>query len=200
MNFNDLTQIELNNQFIEIHQYSELDRSGLIQQFNPEIFKHFTRSYNTCDEFIQDKLEKLSKNEQVPYIVKDIQINQVVGTFSLGNIDLKNKSIEIGSIWFGIQFIGKFYNAMTNYLILEYLFETLRFNRVQWKTDELNVVSQKAALSIGYTQEGVLRHHIIKQSGEIRDTVMFSIIIDEWGTVKWQLKNKIAKKLVVNEV
>lgn len=195
MNFEEPLNIELNNEFIGIHQYSVIDKNGLEQQFDPEIFNWFTRDYNTCDEFIQDKLEKLDKKEQVPYIVKDLHLDQVVGTFSLGNIDLANKSIEIGSIWFGKSFIGSFYNAMTNLLILEYLFERLKFNRVQWKTDKLNLISQKAALSLGFTQEGILRKHIIKQSGVVRDTVMFSIIIDEWETGKIKIKDKIANKL-----
>jgi RimJ/RimL family protein N-acetyltransferase len=196
INFNDLTDINLTNQIIDIHPYTVTDRNGLIRQYNPNIFKYFTRNYKSCDEFIQDKLEQQKLQNQILFIVSDVLQKNVIGTFSLGSLDLRSKVAEVMSIWFGDAYVGKFYNAMTNYLILSHLFEDLNFNRVQWKTDNLNLVSQKAALSVGYTYEGTLRCHMLRESsGTNRDTMMYSIIKQEWGGVKLRLEDKIARKL-----
>ena len=195
ISFDNLTNMNLTNDYINIHQYTQNDKDGLTKQFSPNIFKWFIRPYNSCEQFIEDKLSKFADKEQITYIISDKITNEVIGTFSFASIDCKNKSIEISSIWFGTPYVGRFYNTMTNFLTFEYLFEVLGFNRIQWKTDKLNIVSQNAALSLGFTQEGTLRKHIIKASGQARDTVMFSIIDDEWADVKPKIQQRIQDKL-----
>ena len=78
-------------------------------------------------------------------------------------------------------------------LLLTYAFEVLNLNRVEFKTDSLNAKSQKALERIGATQEGTLRHHMIQPDGRLRDSVYFSILKNEWATVKPKLESMLLK-------
>ena len=77
--------------------------------------------------------------------------------------------------------------------MLTHAFETWKCIRVELKTDVLNDKSQNAILRIGAQKEGILRQHLITDTGRFRDTVYFSIIDSEWQTVKANLKAKVKK-------
>ena len=62
---------------------------------------------------------------------------------------------------------------------------------VHSKTDALNHKSRKAIARIGGKEEGTLRHHMITESGRFRDTVFFSIIDEEWETIKRNLSERL---------
>jgi len=79
-------------------------------------------------------------------------------------------------------------------LLLKHAFENLGCIRVQFKTDARNIRSQKALERINAVKEGVLRNHMILPSGEVRDSVFYSIISSEWPVVKAVLENKLAQK------
>lgn len=193
--FNDLVDIHLSNKQINIRRYVEGDFDGLNAQFDTSIFKWFFTAYNNCKEFTDEKLSKFHKHESITYVVIDNKLNKIVGTFSLVDMSIKHRYVEVGSIWFGKEYVGSFYNTMTLLLILEYLFEKLHFNRVQWKTDKLNERSQNAAKSLGFIYEGTLRKHIITQNDRNRDTVIFAIINDDWDGAKKIIQDKVKLKL-----
>jgi RimJ/RimL family protein N-acetyltransferase len=65
--------------------------------------------------------------------------------------------------------------------------------RVEFKTDALNTRSREAILRLGAKEEGIFRHHMITDSGRLRDTVYFSIIDDEWPDVKARLQALLAR-------
>ena len=67
---------------------------------------------------------------------------------------------------------------------MRHAFETLKFNRVEYKTDARNARSRAAILKLGATQEGIFRKHMIMADGHVRDSVYFSIIDSEWPAVK----------------
>jgi RimJ/RimL family protein N-acetyltransferase len=75
--------------------------------------------------------------------------------------------------------------------MLEYAFETLKLNRVEFLTDYLNHQSRNAILRLGAKQEGVLRNHVLMPNGRVRDSVLFSIIQNEWLGVKQHLTTKL---------
>jgi RimJ/RimL family protein N-acetyltransferase len=64
---------------------------------------------------------------------------------------------------------------------------------VELKTDVLNTRSRAAILRLGAKEEGIFRHHMITDSGRLRDTVYFSIIDDEWPDVKAHLQALLAR-------
>ena len=69
--------------------------------------------------------------------------------------------------------------------------ETLGASRVQLKTDSRNIQSQRAMLKLGARLEGTLRKHMVLPDGYLRDTVMLSIIDDEWPSVKSGLEARL---------
>ena len=77
--------------------------------------------------------------------------------------------------------------------MLTHAFETWKCIRVEFKTDALNENSRNAILRLGAKQEGILRQHMICQSGRLRDSVYFSILDNEWHNVKENLLRKLGK-------
>jgi RimJ/RimL family protein N-acetyltransferase len=75
--------------------------------------------------------------------------------------------------------------------MLRHAFETLGAVRVQLKTDSRNQQSRRAIARLGAAYEGTLRKHIITPTGFIRDTVMFSIVEDEWPRVRDDLLRRM---------
>ena len=78
---------------------------------------------------------------------------------------------------------GTHANTECKYLLLNYCFQTLKLHRVQFKTDEHNIRSQKAIEKIGGVKEGVLRNHMIRKDGSLRNSVFYSVIEKDWVQV-----------------
>ncbi len=75
---------------------------------------------------------------------------------------------------------------------MRYAFETLGFNRVEFKTDNRNLRSQSAIAKLGAVQEGVFRAHMIRRDGSLRDSVYFSVVAAEWPSVRARLTRRLA--------
>jgi RimJ/RimL family protein N-acetyltransferase len=110
-----------------------------------------------------------------------------VGSTSFGNISNRDKRIEIGWTWLGREYQGKGINDSMKFLMLKYAFETLEFERVEMKTDVLNIPARKALLRIGATEEGILRSHTLMTNDRRRDTIYYSILRSEWCEIKHKL-------------
>ena len=85
------------------------------------------------------------------------------------------------------------HNRECKLLLLQYAFETLKFQRVEFEVAHQNVRSQKAVEKIGGIKEARLRKHGLHADGTIRDTFVYSIIDDEWPEVKTKLLKLIAE-------
>jgi RimJ/RimL family protein N-acetyltransferase len=103
------------------------------------------------------------------------------------NIRTDNKSLEIGWTWLGQEWQRTHVNTDVKLLLLGHAFERLGCLRVEFKTDERNLRSQRALERIGATREGVLRKHMIVQKDFSRNSVYFSVIDSEWPEVKERL-------------
>ena len=75
---------------------------------------------------------------------------------------------------------------------MRHAFETLKFHRVEYKTDVRNARSRAAILKLGATQEGIFRKHMIMADGHVRDSVYFSIVDTDWPAVKAGLEKRLA--------
>lgn len=116
-------------------------------------------------------------------------LGKVVGSTRFGNIDLKNRKLEIGWTWVSRPWQRTAVNTEAKLLMLTYAFEQLRCIRVEFKTDALNLASRKAIARLGAKEEGVLRRHMITETGRFRDSVYFSILDDEWPAIKRRLED-----------
>lgn len=117
---------------------------------------------------------------------------RAIGGTRFMNIEPAHRRVEIGFTWIGCQWQRSAVNTEAKYLMLRHAFETWNCIRVELKTDVLNRRSREAIARIGATEEGVLRRHIITQSGRVRDTVYYSILDSEWPILKANLEQKLA--------
>jgi RimJ/RimL family protein N-acetyltransferase len=103
-----------------------------------------------------------------------------------------HRGLEIGRTWIGRAFQGTRVNPESKLLLLRHAFEDLGAARVQLKTDVRNLQSQRAIEKLGAVKEGVLRRYQMRSNGFIRDTMVFSIIAEEWPAVKAGLERRLA--------
>jgi RimJ/RimL family protein N-acetyltransferase len=122
-----------------------------------------------------------------PFTIIRQSDNRIIGSTRLFDIFPEHKKLEIGWTWYGEEFWGNGYNVECKYLLLKYCFDILDCNRVQLKTREANIRSQRAITKIGGVFEGMLRNDRIMPSGVIKHTLIYSIIKEEWPAVKERL-------------
>jgi RimJ/RimL family protein N-acetyltransferase len=116
---------------------------------------------------------------------------RVVGSTTYLDISRRDRRLEIGSTWIGRPWQRTGINTEAKYLLLRHAFEDLGAVRVQLKTDRRNLQSQAAIERLGAVREGILRKHMLVHDGVIRDTVMYSIVTDEWPAVREHLEAKL---------
>ncbi|HEX4691664.1 MAG TPA: GNAT family protein [Solirubrobacteraceae bacterium] len=128
---------------------------------------------------------------QFPFAQVDVATGRAVGATSYLDIALEEGRIEIGWTWIGRPWWRTAINSEAKLLLLSHAFDTLGLNRVALKTDIRNERSQAAIERIGGVREGVLRAHMIRPDGSLRDTVYFSILAPEWPRVRARLSARL---------
>jgi N-acetyltransferase len=118
---------------------------------------------------------------------------KAVGATRFGDIAPEHDRVEIGWTWIAPSRHRTAVNSEAKLLQLTYAFETLGAGRVALKTDGRNERSQRAIERLGAVREGVLRRHTRLPDGYVRDTVYYSILADEWPTVKARLTERLAR-------
>ena len=115
----------------------------------------------------------------------------IIGMSRFFNVAWRDKRLEIGHTWYIPDVWGKVYNKECKLLLLQYAFEQLRLHRVEFRVAHQNIRSQRAVEKIGGIKEGVLRKFAIRNDGSRRDTVVFSIIDEEWPEKKERLQQMV---------
>jgi RimJ/RimL family protein N-acetyltransferase len=128
---------------------------------------------------------------QYPFTIITQEGNRIIGSTRLFDIFEEHRKLEIGWTWYDPEAWGKGYNTECKLLLLTYVFETLRANRVQLKTRNANERSRAAIEKIGGVYEGCLRCDRVMPDGSVKDTMVYSIIKGEWAGVKLKLQNLI---------
>lgn len=129
---------------------------------------------------------------QLPYTIVEKAHNKICGSTRFYNIDYYNKKLFIGYTWLHGNMRGTGINKHCKYLLLNYAFNVMEIERVEFHADILNQRSIAAMKSIGALFEGVLRSDVIMPSGRRRDSAVLSILRDEWFACK---KAALAAKL-----
>jgi len=133
---------------------------------------------------VQKALDDYYHNTVIPFIIYDKQAQAYAGSSRYMNIDSYNSVIEIGFTWIGREFQGTGLNKHMKFLMLQYAFETLKFDKVQLKTDERNLQSRKAIEKIGAVYEGTIRKNTLMPDGYKRNTCYYGILAEEWPAIK----------------
>jgi RimJ/RimL family protein N-acetyltransferase len=150
-----------------------------------------SQSPEAFSAWIEAALTARAEGHQLPFAVIDASAGRAIGSTRYLNISGQDYGLEIGWTWLAPEARRTAVNTECKYLLLRHAFESLGAIRVQFKTDSRNERSQRAILRLGALQEGVLRKHMILASGYQRDSVMFSIIADEWPAVQASLEEKL---------
>jgi RimJ/RimL family protein N-acetyltransferase len=145
------------------------------------------------DVFIKELQAGNLNNQRVTYVIRNKTTRQVCGGTGFLNIEAINQQLEIGPTWLSPIVWGTKINVETKYLLLTHCFEQLNIMRVELRTRETNIRSQKAIEKIGGIKEGVLRCHRKNDDGTFRNTILYSLIQPEWPSTKMLLEVLISK-------
>ena len=128
------------------------------------------------DKALQDKKDK----KAYPFLVFDKRTNTYAGSTRFYDYQLHYNTLQLGYTWFGKAFHGTGLNKNCKYVMLSFAFKTLGIERVEFRADNNNKRSIAAMKSIGCTVEGVLRQNCATPNGERRDSIVLSILKNEW--------------------
>lgn len=166
-----------------------LARDERIWEFTKTLL--ITETYDRqFDDYFDQALSFASKGDQAFAIVATD--GEVIGMTRVYDIDRKVKKATIGHTWYVPAVWGKAHNKECKLLLLQYIFDTLGFIRVDFKVASQNLRSQKAVEKIGGVKEGVLRRFSLRNDGSPTDTVIFSMLDDEWPENKLRLQEMVA--------
>ena len=143
--------------------------------------------------YIQLALKAREKKTEYPFIVFDKKSGKYAGSTRFYDINLAFKTLQLGYTWYGKEFRGTGLNKHCKFLLLQFAFETLGMDRVEFRADNNNQRSIAAMKSIGCKVEGVLRNHMPTYNSDARrDSIILSILRQEWfDEVKINLKAKL---------
>jgi RimJ/RimL family protein N-acetyltransferase len=183
---NDLFDPELllENEQVQLRIVKTADLQQLSNiAFNAGIWTYFTSEIRTEEDlvkYVDDSLAEYSKKQKVPFVIIDNKHSTIVGMTSFGNISFRDARIEIGWSWLSPAAQGTGINTAVKRLLSEFVFERLQMERLEFKTDVLNVKARKALIKIGAVEEGILRSHTLMPHNRRRDTIYYSILKNEW--------------------
>ena len=150
-------------------------------------------SEKTIDQYIDFAFTEAAEDRILPFVIVHQKTNKIIGSTRFCNAEPKHRRLEIGYTWYGQSHQRTGVNTEAKYLLLKYAFENLEAIAVEFRTNSHNRASRNAISRLGAKQDGFLRNHRIDHNGLIRDTVVFSIIENEWPTVKHSLNYEISK-------
>ncbi|TVZ13876.1 GNAT family N-acetyltransferase [Maribacter sp. MAR_2009_72] len=136
---------------------------------------------NSLRNYVEIALQQAKAGTSIPYIIYDKKFNKYAGSTRFMNINLKNKVLHIGSTWIGKEFHGTGLNSHMKELMLTYAFNTLGFEKVEFRVDERNIASRKAIEKLGCTLEGILRKNVYLLDGFKRNTCCYGLLKNEWA-------------------
>jgi len=135
---------------------------------------------------------RLQDADCVPFAVIQLATGRAVGVTCYFDFSATDELLEIGGTWYGRSVWRSAVNTESKLLLLTHAFEELGMGRVMWKTDHLNERSQNAIRRLGATYEGTLRRHRRRPDGSWRDSVVFSMLRDEWPAARTRLAERLA--------
>ena len=187
------TPITLTGKHVRLEPLSKAHVPGLTEIGAGQDFWRFMLYGNINTEadmrnWVLEMLNRARRGTDLPFAVIHLAGGRVAGATRYLNMMPKDRGLEIGGTWYGLEFQRTAVNTECKYLLMTYAFESLHAIRVQLKTDLLNERSQKAIERLGAKKEGVLRNHLILPDGRIRDSVFYSILDTEWTEVKKTLE------------
>ena len=137
--------------------------------------------------YIEQALASPAAGDRFPFAVIEEATGRVLGSTSFHDIAPAVRRVEIGYTWYARSVQRTHVNTAAKRLLLAHAFETLGCGVVGWRTDNLNLASQRAIERLGAKKDGVIRGHALRRDGTVRDTVMYSVTAGEWPEIRAHL-------------
>jgi RimJ/RimL family protein N-acetyltransferase len=173
---------------------------GLIEAAgDPEMFAwmpvDMASSRDALHDWLFTTLAAGREGSAVPYAIVSAGDGRVLGSTRFLELRFEHLRAEIGWTWLARSAWSTGANVETKLLLLEHAFERLGLRRVEFKTDARNERSRGALLALGATFEGILRKHMVVRDAGARDSAYYSVIDDEWPSVKRHLAERLGATL-----
>ncbi len=194
---NWLEPVTLEGKFIRLEPVNpELHAPSMFEGMDTQSTDFLSRGESIHSvENLRDHLEGINRlANRINWAVRHLEKNQIAGRISFSEVKQTDGWLEVGTMLTSA-FFGGPCNPEGKLLLMTRAFEHLGAGRVQFKVDSRNERSQAAMVKLGATREGVLRKYQRRPDGFLRDSVMFSVLADEWPEVKHNLEIRLEKFL-----
>ncbi|MEZ0240632.1 MAG: GNAT family N-acetyltransferase [Chloroflexota bacterium] len=193
-----MTPVVLDGHIVRLEPLAEDHLGGLADvAFEPSIWQ-WTLARPTDPAGLQAWLEAALANRaagsELPFATVDQATGRAIGSTRFLSIVPEHRRLEIGWTWLGRAWQRTGANREAKLLLLGHAFEALGANRVEFKTDSRNEPSRTALLGIGATFEGIFRNHMVMPDGPLRHSAYYSVIAEEWPTVRSRLEASLANR------
>jgi RimJ/RimL family protein N-acetyltransferase len=143
--------------------------------------------------YIADALAGQSAGTRLPWVVRELTGGAIIGCTSFHDIIAASDRVEIGWTWYGASWQRSRVNTVCKLLLFTHAFDTLGCKVVGLRTDNFNFQSQRAIEALGAKKDGVIRHHMTRRDGTARDTVIYSVLVEEWRDVRRNLEARLQR-------
>jgi len=181
----------LENEHVLLAPVRPEDRASwrAIAMYSP-IWRYFVLRIDTdadFDAYFDLGLADQAAGRRVVYSITDKGSGAAAGSMSFCNMAQPDGRLEIGWSWLGRDFQGAGLNRWAKFLMMRHAFERMAVERVEFKTDILNIQARHGLRNIGAREEGTLRSFNPMPDGRRRDAVYYSVLRAEWPHVRDQL-------------
>lgn len=183
-----LCAAKLRNDLVEIRRVGVDDKAAFAKiAYDPEIWEYFVSKIEgetDLNSFIEQAICDSLSGTRIVFAIIDRASGEIAGSSAYGNLSSSDKRLEIGWSWLGRAYRGTGINKAAKALLLDYAFTELQCERVEFKTDILNLRARRGLESIGASEEGTFRSFNFMPSGRRRDAVYYSILKAEWPSIR----------------
>jgi RimJ/RimL family protein N-acetyltransferase len=191
MSWAEVAATSLENEHVALRPVRPADRAPLHAiAMDPQIWRYFVARIETdadFDAFFDAGIADQEAGRRVVYHITDKRTGRAAGSMSFCNMAENDGRLEIGWSWLGRDSQGKGVNRWAKFLMLRHAFECMGAERVEFKTDRLNIQARRGLGNIGAREEGTLRSFNPMPDGRRRDAVFYSVLRAEWPYVRAQL-------------
>lgn len=183
MNFSEPYQLENSCVLLQPLQLNHAENLLHFALEEPEIWMYSlvpVAGEENLKKYINQALEARSQQKEYPFVVFDKRTGKFAGSTRFYDIQVANQVLQLGYTWYGKKFQGTGLNKHCKYLLLEFAFEKLGMERVEFRADNNNARSIAAMKSIGCKVDGILRSNMPVPNGGRRDSIVLSILKAEW--------------------
>ncbi|MFB7935784.1 GNAT family N-acetyltransferase [Streptomyces sp. NPDC056049] len=186
--WNELARLALANDRVTLRRVGVADTAAFERiVYEPEIWRHFVQRIETPGDlhtFIETAIRDTLNGTRVVLAITDNASGEIVGSTAYGNLAPADRRLEIGWSWLCARARRTGVNRAVKLALLDHAFGALDCERVEFKTDVLNTAARAGLAGIGASEEGVLRSFNVMPGGRRRDVVYYSILRDEWPSVR----------------